>query len=96
MTDSELQAKREKGLCYRSDEKYSFGHIYKKTELHVLVVSDGVEASDDGTVEEEKEVGHTVELSLTSVMGLITPKTMKVRGTIGQQEVVVLIDCGAT
>ena len=39
LTDSKLQAKKEKGLCYRYDEKWSMGHVYKK-ELQVLVVND--------------------------------------------------------
>ena len=36
------------------------------------------------------------ELSLNSVVGLSTPKTMKVKEKIGHQEVIALIDCGAT
>lgn len=42
------------------------------------------------------EVTGTVELSLNSVIGLTTSGTMKLRGKIGSQEVIVLIDCGAT
>lgn len=37
-----------------------------------------------------------VELSMNSVVGLTSPKTMKVRGTVKGQDVVVLIDSGAT
>lgn len=37
-----------------------------------------------------------VELSMNSVVGLTSPKTMKMKGTINGQEVVVLIDFGAT
>ena len=36
------------------------------------------------------------ELSLNSVVGLSYPKTMKVKGKIAQQELVTLIDCGAS
>lgn len=41
-------------------------------------------------------VGDLVELDLKSVIGFSTPGTMKVRGLMGEREVVVLIDCGAT
>ena len=44
----------------------------------------------------EGEIHEVAELSLNSVVGLSTPKTMKVRGKIKQQEVIVLIDYGAT
>lgn len=37
-----------------------------------------------------------VELSLNSVVGLTTPKTMKLKGSVLGQSVIVLIDCGAT
>ncbi|KAA0037057.1 Ty3/gypsy retrotransposon protein [Cucumis melo var. makuwa] len=37
-----------------------------------------------------------IELSLNSVVGLTNPGTMKVKGRVGEEEVVILIDCGAT
>ena len=37
-----------------------------------------------------------VRLSLSSVVGLTSPKTMKLQGAIGEQLVVILIDSGAT
>lgn len=37
-----------------------------------------------------------MELSINSVVGLTSPQTIKVEGLIENQEVVVLIDCGAT
>ena len=43
-------------------------------------------------VTRSKEVG----LSLKSVVGLTLPKTMKLQGEIGSQQVVVLIDSGVT
>lgn len=41
------------------------------------------------------EAEEKVELALCSVLGFSTPRTMKLRGKIGEREVVVLIDCGA-
>ena len=42
------------------------------------------------------EVTETIELSLNSVVGFMTPNMMKLKGTINGKEVIVLIDCGAT
>ena len=42
------------------------------------------------------EIGEMVEISLNSVVGLTTPQTMKLRGKVYGQEVVVLVDCGPT
>ncbi|KAH9650018.1 hypothetical protein KPL70_026202 [Citrus sinensis] len=104
LSDSELQKKREKGLCYRCDEKWAPGHRCKKKELTVLLTYDMDEAEHEeaegsGEVDPEletAEINQVVEVSLNSVVGLTTPKTMKLKGIIGEQEVVVLIDSGAT
>lgn len=58
---------------------------------------------EDGEIEEEKSplteqtkiVVKEVELSLKSVVRLVTPGTMKLKGKVGKQSVTILIDCGA-
>ena len=47
-------------------------------------------------VELDEEVNAMVELSNNFVVGLTNPGTMKVRGKLLGEEIVVLIDCGAT
>lgn len=53
---------------------------------------------DDEAIDakEMKIIGGSMELSLSSVVGLTSQKTVKVKGTIVYNEVVMLIDCGAT
>ncbi|GJU71963.1 putative mitochondrial protein [Tanacetum coccineum] len=53
---------------------------------------------EDEPFEHENSHEHldSVEVSLNSVIGLASPRTMKIRGSIRDIEVVVLIDCGAT
>lgn len=46
--------------------------------------------------EECTDVGNVVKLSLNSVVGLTTLETMKLRGSMGTREVVVLLNCGAS
>ena len=87
LTDSKLQAKREKGLCFRCDEKYIVGHRCKNMEIHVLVVND-----EGGELRPEEEYGiveslileidKITELSINSMVSLSGSKTMKVKGII--------------
>lgn len=55
---------------------------------------DGEEEDCGGDGVELEEV--TLEISLNSVVGLSGPKTMKMLGTLGGNEVVVMVDSGAT
>ncbi|KAA0040197.1 transposon Tf2-1 polyprotein isoform X1 [Cucumis melo var. makuwa] len=108
--DVELQLRREKGLCFKCNEKYSNDHKCKmkeKRELKMFVVNSNneeleiieeaeVESTESRAVEVQKNTTACVDLSINSVVGLNDPRTMKVRRTQHDQEVVILIDCGAT
>ncbi|KAA0062470.1 Ty3/gypsy retrotransposon protein [Cucumis melo var. makuwa] len=97
-TNSELQAQRDKGLCYRCDEPFSKGHRCKNKEFRLCVVADDLEdiEMEDSTHEGEMvEVSSVVELSLNSVVGLTAPGTFKVKGTVDDREIVIMVDCGA-
>lgn len=64
------------------------------------------EEDEEETVEEEieiepatmqaVEVGDALELSLNSIVGLTTLRTINLKGTIEDQEVIILMDCIAT
>ena len=90
LTESKLQARREKGLCFKCDEKFSPDHRCKK-ELRVLLVHEDEEEKDnqfDGKATEEPaliELKDAVELSLNFMVGLTTPGTMKIKGRSGQK-----------
>lgn len=43
LTDSELQAKRAKGLCYRCDKKFAPGHRCPSQTLQVMLVDESEE-----------------------------------------------------
>ncbi|TYJ98848.1 transposon Tf2-1 polyprotein isoform X1 [Cucumis melo var. makuwa] len=109
LPDAEFQARKEKGLCFRCNEKYSADHkcrLREQRELRMFVVT--AERDEYEIVEEEKErkelgcievnedITTVVELSINSVVGLNDPGTMKVRGKLFGEEVIILIDCGAT
>ncbi|XP_017233746.1 uncharacterized protein LOC108207825 [Daucus carota subsp. sativus] len=98
LTEKELQEKRAKGLCYRCDDKWVMGHRCKRRELSVLLIDDEEEdlTSEDSEIVPSPPTEPVPEVSLNSVVGLSNPKTMKLRGIIGANQVVVLIDPGAT
>ena len=64
----------------------------------IRVEGDEEEAAKEVVVEEveEDEEIDTVNISLNSVVRINNPKTMKLLGKIGSEEMVVMIDFGAT
>ncbi|KAL4574682.1 hypothetical protein LXL04_021518 [Taraxacum kok-saghyz] len=101
LTESQIQEKRAKGLCYKCDDKWSRGHQCKKQVNVILVYEEEAAEAEDKLIErvthlEMAELIEPVEVSLHSIAGLTSPKTMKLRGTILEQPVVALVDPGAT
>lgn len=102
LTPTEMAKWRAEGLCYKCDEKHFAGHVCSRSELTVLItMEDGtevecMEAQVDFTEEENEIEAGVAEVSVNSVVGLSSPKTMKLRGRIGAEEVVILIDSGAS
>uniref|UniRef100_A0A0D3A714 PITH domain-containing protein n=1 Tax=Brassica oleracea var. oleracea TaxID=109376 RepID=A0A0D3A714_BRAOL len=101
LTPEEVAKWQAEGLCFKCDEKWHRNHLCSKQELTVLVTrDDGSETElleEPCELEEEEEVEAVVaEVSINSLVGLTSPKTMKLKGKIGTEEVVVLIDSGAS
>lgn len=40
LSEAEWKSKRDKGLCFRCDEKYTIGHKCKNKELQVMMIYD--------------------------------------------------------
>lgn len=81
-TDSKLQARRDKDLCYRCDEPFSEGHRCKNKELRLYLVADDLEDTVMEDIENKGtkvEVSPVVELSVNSVVGLMAPGTFKIK-----------------
>ncbi|CAA0265790.1 unnamed protein product [Arabidopsis thaliana] len=88
----EMKRKRSLGLCFRCDERYTPGHKCKTSQLLLML---GTDAED----EEDEEIFHDTtepEITLQSLTGWDSPKTMRVAATINRQRLVALIDSGAT
>ncbi|KAL0534102.1 hypothetical protein IC582_028383 [Cucumis melo] len=110
LPNAEFQLRKEKGLCFRCNEKYSADHKCKMKEhreLRMFVVTndqeepeivdrDEVKKGELNTIEVKGDTTTFVELSINSMVGLNDPGTMKVRGKLQDEDVIILIDCGAT
>ncbi|KAL1225384.1 hypothetical protein V5N11_009039 [Cardamine amara subsp. amara] len=103
LSDVEFDDKRRKGLCFRCDERYFVGHECKNKGLQVLTVLNGREMEiieeDNVAITEAGEIvmGEYMALSMYSYLGLKAPHTTtKLRGAVGKNEIVVMLDSGAT
>ena len=107
LTAEEFAQRKAQGLCFQCNDKFTPGHRCKK-DLRVHIVMHKSEEESDGdseTFSEASENGDpsnsdtTVALALISyksALGITSKKSLKVLGRIGEHEVEVLIDTGAT
>ncbi|XP_043725548.1 uncharacterized protein LOC122672115 [Telopea speciosissima] len=103
---AELQAKRDKGLCYNCEEKFSPGHRCKVKQLLMLTSNDDGEEDSDASERDEQrsEVVPTAgecsrstpKISYNALEGAVSAKTLWVKGRVVGKEVMVLIDGGST
>ncbi|XP_062085564.1 uncharacterized protein LOC133791660 [Humulus lupulus] len=104
LTEAEYQDKRARGVCFRCDKKFHRGHECEQKTLQVMLIMDEEDSSptlesppatpDSSSEDTTEETLAT--LSLNSLVGISSAHTMKLAGKIGQQQVTVLIDSGAT
>jgi len=97
LADVELQDKFAKGLCYGCDAKFSPGHRCANKQLHVLILEGDEDEADtaDQKVESESAI-NSLQLSMFSMFGLTSKKTIKLWGDLLNHRVLVLVDCGAS
>lgn len=90
--------------CRHCGERFFAGHRCKAFQrFKCLDVEEGSEPDGNETEDSEGPVGQQNQqapelqvLSLQSMVGITSKKTLKVVGTIGKKEVLVLIDSGAS
>lgn len=98
VTSSEMNSRREKGLCYNCDEKYTLGHKCKDRVYYMEINEEeeiccleegGVEVLGDTSLEE-------AEISLNALTGGDGITTMKLGGVYKGQNLDILFDTGST
>lgn len=102
--NDEIAERRAKGLCFKCGGKYHPTlHKCPESSLRVLILGEGEMLNDDGeivvmeeaTVESEEE--EEVEYKFMGVLGRMGDfQTLKVEGSIGNVDLLVLMDSGAS
>ncbi|KAJ0442677.1 putative nucleotidyltransferase, Ribonuclease H [Helianthus annuus] len=97
ISEAEKQNRFLKGECYRCGEKYGPGHRCKTGTFKLLEASDEpdepVNTNKEGESVEQEDFA---EISLHAILGKSNITTMKLQGTLGSTEVLILVDGGST
>ena len=87
LTPEEMAEKRKKNECYFCPEQYSVGHKCSTKGVYLLEMED-----DEELAAVQEELG----ISLSTLTGVTTSRTMKLRVTMGGRELMALVDSGST
>lgn len=88
LSEEEYRKRREKGLCFKCDEKYTAGHRCKNQQLRVFMVHDDelLTLEEEDRMEEvgetSGEIGKAVMCRLNTVVGLTTSGMIKIKGVM--------------
>ncbi|XP_057444004.1 uncharacterized protein LOC130736175 [Lotus japonicus] len=100
LSGDEMKETLRKGECFRCEEKFGPNHISKNKQFRVMLMAEDDGEEDIETLSEtQEEIEEAIELkqlSLYSIQGISTRKSLKVWGILNGTTIVVLIDCGAT
>ncbi|XP_061341120.1 uncharacterized protein LOC133287507 [Gastrolobium bilobum] len=106
LTQSQMQERRDKNLCFYCGEKYFKGHKCKAF-VHLLIIPDE-ENVDCGTLSTHEYIEDppplhmepiemdTPQISMHALSGFVVPQTLRFNGFIGKSEIVLLVDGGST
>ncbi|XP_017408768.2 uncharacterized protein LOC108321508 [Vigna angularis] len=97
LSASEMQNRRERGLCYNCDEKYNPGHRCK-SRFFLLVHDDEETISSDLPPDDStaSTIPDSAQLSLNALSGHFNSKMFCVTGQILEHSVCILIDSGSS
>ena len=102
LSQSQIQARQEKGLCFYCDAKYTVRRKCRAS-VHVLIVPDSEDLTlaemDEGDnlkeQEERAEVDSTIpQINLHTKSGILMPRTLKFKWSIGKLDVQIHVDGG--
>ncbi|CAA0825023.1 Unknown protein, partial [Striga hermonthica] len=99
LSPEEVKRRREKGLCFKCEEKFTPGHQCKQAFVIEVANPDDeeVEVEEESHQEDEIETfSEEPEISMHAMMGIRGPKTMRLPAWVKDRRVVVLVDNGSS
>lgn len=97
ITNQEARERRERGLCYYCDEKFTPGHRCERPQLFMIEDLPYLGSEDVNGVQFEQDTQETIpEISFHAMAGTEHTQTLRVSGKLKNKEVTVLIDGGST
>ena len=96
MTSEELNERQQKELCFRCGGKWGRDHQCPLKNFRLVLLEGEDEEEEDWRDAMEAHEEENLELSLNSLRGLTSNKSYKVKRSIEESEVMVLIDSGAS
>lgn len=98
LTYQEIKERREKGLCFNCDEKYTVANKCKNKKIYHLEIIPDVGDEDDQCLEDEGE-GEEVNLlalTLSAMEGVAGVSSIRLIGNMNGKQIGFLVDIGAT
>ncbi|KAL5709495.1 hypothetical protein ACHQM5_020179 [Ranunculus cassubicifolius] len=96
LTPSEMQARREKGLCFNCDEVYVLGHKCKSKQLCLMIDDEEEVTTPVISGSEALTTLEEVAISLQALSGSNSFQTLQLQGKVKKQTITMLIDSGST
>jgi hypothetical protein len=100
LTPQQLEERKEKGLFFNCDSKYSKGHKCGQKKLFYIDCEEEEEQEQEPSQDENVEAISSEELTPTiscnALARISTPQTLKIEVYIKKKKVIVLIDYGST
>jgi hypothetical protein len=102
LTPQQLEERKEKGLCFNCDNKYSKGHKCGEKKLFYIDCEEEEEQEQEQEPSQNENIEAFSSEDLTPMIlcnalaGISTPQTLKIKGYIKIKKVIVLIDYGNT
>ncbi|KAK6149080.1 hypothetical protein DH2020_016605 [Rehmannia glutinosa] len=102
LTANEMAARREKGLCYKCDEPFSFGHSCKQRITYMIMTEEEELSYSPTSPENQEDLNpplqqmEEVQMTLNAISGEESITTMRLYGECGQHKLHILIDSGST
>lgn len=96
LSPTEIQEKREKGLCFSCDEKWNSSHRCKNRVL-IMCGEEGSEDKQDngGSEEEDAATEEELEVSFNTFSNSLNPQIFRIMAYHGLEKLEVLIDTGS-